>query len=227
MLGQLKKPILFYLAFAFALSYLIIPATEGSLAFILLKSGCCFFLGLFAYLNIDEGRIKKLAMTALFASCLGDIFLAIRSSDYFIEGLGSFLIAHLLYVSIFFRRRSAGENSTLHLVLCGLVMMVALLMMILLWDHLAALKAPVFIYICVISIMTITAINSRYPALLIIPGTFSFMISDSLIAINKFMITVPFASTTIWITYAGAQILITLALIKGENEFLKSQEKAG
>lgn len=222
--GRLKNPILFYLAFAFAVSYLLVPTPEGSLAFIFLKAGCCFFLGLFAYLNIANTRIKKLAMLALFVSCLGDIFLAIRSSDYFVQGLGSFLIAHLLYVSIFFRRRSTGENTNLQTLLYGLVLAAALLMLVLLWDNLGALKAPVFIYICVITIMTLTAINSRYPALLIIPGTISFMVSDSLIAINKFMAAVPFASTAIWITYAGAQMLITLALIQGERDISQNGE---
>jgi len=220
--GRFQNPILFYLALAFALSYLLVPTPEGSLAFICLKAGCCFFLGLFAYLNIANSRIKKLAMLALFVSCLGDIFLAIRSSDYFVQGLGSFLIAHLLYVSIFFRRRSSGEKTHLQNLLYGLVLIAAVLMMVFLWDHLGALKAPVFIYICVISIMTLTAINSRYPALLIVPGTVSFMISDSLIAINKFLVTVPFASTAIWVTYAGAQMLITLALIKGEGAIAKA-----
>src|SRR5215470_17226816 len=47
-----------------------------------------------------DGRI--LGASLLF-SCLGDVFLGIDSRRLFLYGLGSFLIAHLLYIVLFTR----------------------------------------------------------------------------------------------------------------------------
>lgn len=90
--------------------------------------------------------------------------------------------------------------------------------MYLLWPVLGELKAPVFFYITVISAMALMAIFSNYPALSVSIGAFSFLISDATIAINKFLVPFSASGPVIWITYILAQVLLTIAIIEGENK---------
>ncbi|WP_169544648.1 lysoplasmalogenase [Sneathiella aquimaris] len=213
-------------AVIFAVAYQVAPVIEGSIAFIVLKAGGCFLLALFAYSNLPPGKAQKLMTAALLASCLGDIFLAIRTSDYFIQGLGSFLVAHLLYVAVFTRYRLPAPLPKSRQMLVGATVLIGLGMIGILWAHLGNLKAPVSIYVTVIALMTLSAIYSHLPAKLLVSGAFLFMISDAMIAINKFLMPIPMAGTYIWVTYFTAQLLITLAVIKGttERSFLLSEK---
>lgn len=208
---------LFGLAVLAAAGYLLLPLTEGSLPFIIIKPICCLFLAILAYLTVKESRTQKLLVLALLMSGLGDIFLAIRSSDFFVQGLGSFLIAHLLYIALFAHARSWSQPSKYKMLLTAVVILFSAIMMWVLWPLLGALKAPVYLYISVITLMVICAIYSNFNSLLVIAGALSFLFSDATIAINKFVEPFAAASPFIWVTYAGAQILLTLAIIKGPD----------
>lgn len=203
------------LALISAIGYLALPLIPGSLPYIGVKALCCLFLALLAFLSVTNTRHRKLLVVALLVSSLGDIFLAIRSADYFIQGLGSFLIAHILYIAIFARTRLTTKLSPVRMTLISLVVLFSLTMMWLLWPLLGALKAPVYIYITVISLMAISAIYSSFDSRLAITGSLSFLISDATIAIDKFIEPLTIASPLIWVTYVTAQILLTLAIIKG------------
>lgn len=205
------------LAVLAASGYLLLPLTEGSPPFIIIKPICCLFLAILAYLTVKESRTQKLLVLALLMSGLGDIFLAIRSSDFFVQGLGSFLIAHLLYIALFARAISWSQPAKYKTLLTAVVIIFSAIMMWVLWPLLGALKAPVYLYISVITLMVICAIYSNFNSLLVIAGALSFLFSDATIAINKFVEPFAAASPFVWVTYAGAQILLTLAIIKGPN----------
>lgn len=198
-----------------AAAYLILPLTEGSIPFVALKTSCCVLLAVFVHLSMQLSPIKKLLIAALLLSALGDLFLAIRSTDYFIQGLGSFLIAHLLYISIFVKLRAASPAGSMKSSLIGLIFIISILMIVLLWPYLGALKPPVVIYIAVISLMAIAAIRSRLNATLVVSGAFLFLVSDATIAVNKFLEPFSFANAFIWITYFTAQIVLTFAISQG------------
>ena len=204
-------------AFIAAAGYLFLPLNEGSLPFIIIKPLCCLFLAILAFLTVKESKTQKLLVLALLMSGLGDIFLAIRSSDFFVQGLGSFLIAHLLYIALFARARSWSQPPAYKTLLTGLVIIFSVGMMWILWPLLGALKAPVYLYISVITLMVISAIYSRFNSILVIAGALSFLFSDATIAINKFVEPFAAASPFVWVTYTGAQILLTLAIIKGPD----------
>jgi len=206
---------LLFLAIALAASYLFAPFPEGSILNILQKSSAAFLLGILSFWATKGNRTKKLLLVALLASSAGDAFLAIRSSDYFTQGLGAFLIAHLLYISILARARAQGKTSSIKQFGCALIFLFSVGMMVLLWPSLGALKAPVFVYIAVITTMAILAITSTYPGPIVIIGAISFLVSDATIALNKFIFQFSMASPAIWITYIAAQVLLTLAIIKG------------
>lgn len=198
-----------------AAAYLLLPLAEGSVIFIATKASGCLLLALAAFLAVQDPKTRNLIVLALLLSSLGDIFLAIRSADYFIQGLGSFLVAHLLYIVIFVHARSQVSLSRPNTFLIALITVFAILMMWKLWPLLGQLKAPVYIYISAISFMAIAAVFSRFKSTLVISGALSFLVSDAIIAIDKFIIPFSLSSTLIWVTYFSAQLLLTLAILKG------------
>jgi uncharacterized membrane protein YhhN len=89
----------------------------------------------------------------------------------------------------------------------------------LLSPHLGEMKLPVRVYGVVISYMLIQAlqvvkIKNTKAALLMISGAVLFIISDSILAINKFYTRFELAGIAIMTTYGIAQLLITLGAVR-------------
>ena len=201
-----------------AISYLIVPFEAGSTLFIIQKSLACTCLAAAVAFSGLIGQTEKTLVLALLASSAGDAFLAVRSSDMFVQGLGSFLIAHLLYIRIFARHRAISffsEHSRRRDLLSILTVILAGGMLVILWPALGPMKIPVFLYVAVIAAMGVFAIYSAFPAAMVIAGAFSFIFSDANIAVNKFLHPYELAGPIIWITYVLAQYLITFAILKG------------
>ena len=87
-----------------------------------------------------------------------------------------------------------------------------------LWDKLGVMKIPVIIYALVISTMLLVAIkgyftwNSKSGKLLLIGAVF-FVLSDSILAINKFYVPIYLSSFWIMSTYITAQFLIVKGVL--------------
>lgn len=153
-----------------------------------------------------------LLVAALLASLAGDVFLMLPG-NLFIPGLAAFLLAHLCYIALF-RRQQAWFPSRPALVLA---LAVGGSMLALLWNSLGngVLQAAVSAYVLVISLMAAQAIGRATvlqdkAATLVAVGACVFMLSDTLIAINRFLMPVPLASLWILATYYLAQMLIVL-----------------
>lgn len=153
---------------------------------------------------------------ALLLSSLGDLFLAIRGGGFFLQGLLSFLAAHLLYIALFIRHRpkpfgAAGWKKPL----VAVVLLYAALMAWWLLPVPGGLSLPVTVYLSVLTAMVLTAILTDFESRWIAAGAVFFLISDSLIAVNKFkglMGAVP-AGVLIWATCYNAQYLISLGVM--------------
>jgi uncharacterized membrane protein YhhN len=88
-----------------------------------------------------------------------------------------------------------------------------------LMPFLGDLKIPVTIYASIISIMLLFAFNGflvweKPGNLLVFLGAFFFIISDSILAINKFYAPIPKSSFFIMLTYLLAQYLIVIGILK-------------
>ena len=155
-------------------------------------------------------RFDALLLAALAGSLAGDLFLMLPG-NYFIQGLASFLLAHLCYIALlrqdapWFASR-AGLGATLGF---GALMYAAL------WPGLPdpVLKAAVAAYVLVIGLMAAQAIGRasvlrNRQAQLVALGACIFMLSDTLIAINRFVHPVPLSALWILTTYYLAQALI-------------------
>jgi uncharacterized membrane protein YhhN len=151
-------------------------------------------------------------IAGLLCSMVGDTFLMLPS-DQFIAGLISFLIAHLFYILAFTysRRIRFSLLSLAPFVLYGI------LMGNLLSPHLGQMKLPVTIYIAVILIMGWQAWErwnhtKQRVALIAFFGAVLFIISDSVLAIDRFREPFEIARALTLSTYVTAQWLIALSV---------------
>jgi uncharacterized membrane protein YhhN len=149
---------------------------------------------------------------ALFFSLLGDIFLMFQGQTFFILGLGSFLMAHLAYVVLFKTQFQLNLNKSLPIALA-----IFFYFLFLKKEIPNDLFIPVAVYCCVIALMAIFAvgrITSAKSYQIVLLGAVLFVISDALIAYNKFHETLKYGSVWVMGTYGLAQYLILLGWTK-------------
>jgi uncharacterized membrane protein YhhN len=165
---------------------------------------------------------KNWLLAGLFFSFLGDVFLLYeyKNSLFFIVGLASFLITHVCYISFFLKIRSAQTSLLRQQPWLGaLVAAYGCSLVMLLYPYLGVLKFPVIIYATVICCMLICSIHIFYktgrPAnVYFVAGALCFVISDSLLAINKFVSPFALAGVFIMATYCVAQFCIVKGFTK-------------
>ncbi|AIG30437.1 hypothetical protein IA01_08165 [Flavobacterium psychrophilum] len=171
----------------------------------------------------DAFETKKWLLYALTFSWIGDIILLFASKNelYFILGLVSFLIAHILFIVLFIKQKSEGNYTKKCLFWLGFVVVLVYIISILslLFTKLGNLKIPVFVYAFTISIMLITAIKGYFTwqkpmNILILIGALFFIVSDSFLSINKFYNPILSAQFIIMFTYLVAQYCITAGVLK-------------
>lgn len=177
----------------------------------------------YAVTKSDYFDTKKWLLAALLFSWIGDCVLlfADKGESYFIFGLVAFLIAHILFIVLFTKQKSANQSFRKLLFWAGFVGATVYLagMLSVLLPSLGNLRFPVIIYALTITIMLKTALkgtfdwsaNSRYQILI---GAVFFVTSDSILAIDKFYSPIASASYSIMITYLIAQFCITDGILK-------------
>ena len=160
-----------------------------------------------------SGGVKTfdgLLLAGLVASLAGDVLL-MGPATLFVPGLVCFLLAHLAYITLFcigvgtFPRRGA----------LAATLLIGVGMYAFLWHGglPAALRIPVGVYVLVIACMAAQAVGRAAvlrdaPARWVAVGACSFMLSDALLATNRFVSPLPLASLWVLGTYYAAQILI-------------------
>lgn len=156
---------------------------------------------------------KKWLFYALTFSWLGDILLlfVFKESLFFILGLVAFLIAHIFYV-ILFLKELKKTNRTFHVKQPGLTLIALYIISFyaFLGPGLGEMKIPVIVYALVIGFMLYVAylLHPRWTKpsnIFLLTGALSFVISDSLLAVNKFYAPFPNAGFFIMVTYLYAQ----------------------
>ncbi|OGB12251.1 MAG: hypothetical protein A3E23_25305 [Burkholderiales bacterium RIFCSPHIGHO2_12_FULL_65_48] len=154
-------------------------------------------------------KTLPLLAAALAGSLAGDVFLMFQG--FFIPGLVSFLVAHLFYVALF----KSGQAWFPHRGALAATLGIGVAMYAFLWAGglPPALRAPVAAYVLVIALMAAQAIGRATvlrdaPSLLVAVGAGFFMLSDSLLATNRFVMPLPMAQVWVLTTYYAAQALI-------------------
>lgn len=177
----------------------------------------------------EKKALLNFALGALLFSWIGDVILIFqeRGENYFIFGLVAFLLAHLIYIFTYRKAKwSVVENGLLPtqrmryvfiLVLAGCGLVYVLL------PNLGGLTVPVIIYAAVIVAMAIIALSryghtSKSSFSWVFIGALLFMLSDSILAINRFLDPIPMAGFWIMLTYITAQFCIVQGLLQHPKE---------
>ena len=166
------------------------------------------------FIAYHEGVKNKWLYIALLFSFGGDVFLMFSGLNYFLLGLSSFLLAHVFYIVLFVPQ---AKFSFLPIVAFGVVTAGYLTF---LYPHIASdFRIPVIAYCVVITLMGIVAASRNKSGSYgyILTGAILFIISDSLIAYNKFYIALDNDALLVMTTYGAAQFLILEGWIKQEG----------
>jgi uncharacterized membrane protein YhhN len=218
----MKNTIISASYFMLAIIFISFGSMVSPLVALILKALIIPLLMFLMILNLktSEKRSNQLIILALIFSWLGDILLGVpeSSANLFVPGLISFLLAHVMYMLVFFR--TPGKNLIIPKRIYFLipVLLYGIGLLVLLFNSLGEMKLPVTVYTLVILTMVCSAI-SRYGKvnitswLLISTGAILFLISDSGIAINKFSSHFAGAQAIIMSTYVLAQYLIVIGYI--------------
>jgi len=174
-----------------------------------------------------------LVTAALVFSWAGDVLLMYQShmENLFLFGLGAFLVAQLFYII-------AYRNAIDHHIQVPMSKFVAFRLVFLtvygggllfiLHEQLGEMLIPVAAYTAVIIAMGISAIlrkgkTSDSSFILVYSGALLFIMSDSMIAIDRFSHPLVQSGLLIMATYIAAQFLIVKGLLTHE-EFIESEE---
>jgi uncharacterized membrane protein YhhN len=165
---------------------------------------------------------KNLLLTGLFFSWLGDVFLLFeyKHALFFIFGLVSFLTTHIFYI-VYFLKIQSQKSSLLKKqpVLIALVLAYGITLVWQLYPHLGDLKLPVMVYAAIICSMLLCSLHiflkvNKKSAAFYLLGAAAFVVSDSLLAINKFYQPFAYAGVFIMLTYCAAQFFIVTGYTK-------------
>jgi len=152
-------------------------------------------------------------LTALFFCWVGDVSLLFEAYNavYFISGLAAFLMAHVLFITSYRQLRHVAvvPVGTAEARLSFPVILVGAGLVVILLPHLGALQIPVMAYALVLTLMLLQTVFRYHRTTtgsfwLIFGGAVSFMISDALLALNKFYAPMPHAGLWIMTTYLVA-----------------------
>ena len=169
------------------------------------------FIILIAVLAKDppSGRYKIAIIAGLIFSMIGDVLLSLPM-DLFVIGVFSFLIAQLIYTYAF----RVGRSFRLRFLALLPFAVYGILIFVILLPGLNAMTLPVAAYVIVIMVMAWQAWDQwddkrTQWALLAFIGAVLFVVSDSLLAINKFGEPFLAARALTLTTYFSAQWLIS------------------
>ena len=207
---KISKPQLIWLYSLLALSYLINSTFFNHLLMPLHKALPILLLACCSYLWF-RGRLRIGLLLALLCSACGDIILATKLQHSFVLGLASFAVAQLAYSLSFARWRSwSGAQRWLLLPLALYLLVVAALVL----PNTSQLTVAVLVYMAIISSMATLAIMASPANYLLIFAASSFVVSDSLIALDQFVSPLPYAHLWVMLSYYAAQLGILLACLK-------------
>lgn len=177
-------------------------------------------LALIAYLTGPRHGLALLLPAALALSAVGDGFLAGDPKRWLPLGLASFLVAHLIYVTLFW---SAGAPSALSQPIKGALIVAAAVgaigMLTWLWPNLGAMRGAVSAYVAAIVAMLATSLLLPWSAWPVMVGALAFMASDAILSADlfagaKIAGSERLSGYAIWALYYGGQAAIALGLMR-------------
>ena len=161
---------------------------------------------------LSDSYTRAIVLGLLF-SLVGDIWLVLPG-DRFIQGLASFLLAHICYAFAF--RAGASSPGFIWVVLA--LAAIGAVLLVWLWGGLSALlKGAVGVYVLAILLMAALAVGRAmvYPSagsLSAALGALLFVASDATLAIDRFRRPFHLVHVVVLATYFAAQLLIAASV---------------
>jgi len=183
------------------------------------------WLAVYFLLNTQKKSFRAGVLIAFFFSWLGDILLMFSggydNEMFFFAGVGGFFCAQVAYIVLFL---TSKENNIKGLLLRNPLWLIPLLgygilIYLVLYPKLEGMMVYIILVYAISLIgMSAAALNRRDRVSVrsfhfVFVGSLLFVLSDSMIAINKFHTEIPQAGFLIMITYIAAQYLIMRGLI--------------
>ncbi|RUX26721.1 lysoplasmalogenase [Mesorhizobium sp. M7A.F.Ca.US.011.01.1.1] len=161
-----------------------------------------------------------LLVAALALSAVGDAFLSRDGEKAFLGGLASFLVAHIVYVALFLRSGGGlgvlGAEPWRGAIALAMAVFVVIVLAAL-WRRVGpSLRIPITVYIAAILAMGISALTTSN--MWVIGGAVLFMVSDGLLATEKFLVAAisphrAWMRFAVWALYYAAQFATTLGFL--------------
>ena len=199
-----------YIFGAFAVLFIGLLPFEPYPGNFVIKAIPAISLAVLAFIAVSGSR-GKLLFTALLFCAAADIALELAGGKYFVAGLGLFLVAHIFFI-ITFSRDFKFQKAKIPVII--LLIVYSKMMAFVLTPSLKEMAIPVYIYMAAIMLMGIFASLRAARNDFTLYGAIAFIVSDSVIAINKFMMPVPAADYIIMITYYLALFLIVFGFLR-------------
>ncbi len=211
-----KKEIFTYIFYLIALSTIVGTAFKITELIYVVKPLLTLIL-IYLY-TLTLSRINKLYIYAMLCCFVGDVFLLFKDQQlYFIIGLISFLIAHIFFIKIVFKRLiNVSYKKILTTYIPFLILFIFLFLFII--RSVGNMLIPVLIYGMVLSLFVSVALVANeerrsIKSLYMLIGAIVFIISDSFLAINKFYYTLPVFEVIVMFTYIVALYLIYRSMV--------------
>lgn len=190
------------------------------------------WIAIYFLLHAEKKSFRTPVLLAFFFSWVGDMLLMFsggyNNEMFFYAGVGGFFFAQIMYITVFLKYAEQKAKGFLLRSPLWIIPLLAYLagIYIFLYPGLEGMmKAIILIYAISLIGMSLAALNrkgrvGKQTFILVFIGSILFVISDSLIAVNKFyfeagMTDAEFPHPGFWImlTYIAAQYLIMRGLI--------------
>ena len=169
-------------------------------------------LALWALLAVPVAGSALLAL-ALGLSMAGDILLDLPGERGFLAGLAAFLLAHLIYSALALPHVALG--GLFPVIASGILVAFAAGYYAFLRPHLGDLTIPVALYVLAILLMGITAYFCALPTPLIALGATLFIVSDAVLAFEKFVRPFKGSGEIVWTSYVAGQTALAAGFLYG------------
>lgn len=208
MKSRFIKPLLYILfILLFIACFIYLPEFKGRLVFKLLPS-----VVLLSYLLRLKGQDFWFMLSALLLCAAGDTFLDLNRLKFFMGGLVSFSLAHLVYFVYFLKSYKKPDKRRISVII--ILLIYALVLGYFLRIVPTDLLIPVWVYLGIIILMSMAAIMASNVHYILYYGVIIFILSDTVLAVNKFIVPFQLATPLNIILYFSSQYCIVLGIVK-------------
>ncbi|MFZ5970800.1 MAG: lysoplasmalogenase [Bacteroidota bacterium] len=207
----------------FAVAFLVLLAELISSTLLYQVSKPLIMVTLLAYYLSAQPALQRslVLIIALLFSWAGDVLLMFSGDLFFMLGLSGFLLSHVFYVVAYRQHKKTDGVGFLGVQKARYsfpFILVGTGLLTILYPVLGPMKVPVTAYAAVLVAMALAALfrfgfTSTRSFGWVLTGAILFLVSDSTLAINKFLQPVPYSGLLIMSTYMAAQYMIVEGLL--------------